>query len=130
MRTRDILRMARRDGKAAGIGAAGWALDFGRMTSAQERETAERILRGIDDCDPAILDGFNVPNLSGEYADDPTPRSLAEDYGVADDDSRAEWLIDELSTAWENAASESFWRKLAEDCRDVLTLAEYRAVTR
>ena len=43
---------------------------------------------------------------------------------------RAEWLIDELSTAWENAASESFWRKLAEDCRDVLTLAEYRAVTR
>lgn len=120
MRTRDILRMAKRDGKRAGIGAAGLALDFGRMTSAQERETAERILRGIDDCDPAILDGFNVPGLSGECADDPTPRSLAEDYGVADDDPRAEWLIGELSTVWENAASESFWREVARSCRESL----------
>ena len=120
MRTRDILRMAKRDGKRAGVNAAGWALDFGRMSLAQERETAGRVLRGIDNCDPAILDSFNVPNLSGAYADDPTPRSLAEDYGVADDDPRAEWLIDELSTVWENAASESFWREIARSCRESL----------
>ena len=128
MRTRDILRMAKRDGQWAGIGAAGWAIDFGRMTPRQERETAERVLRGIDACDPAVLDGFRVPNLSGEYADDPTPRSLAGDYGVADDDPRAEWLLDEICTVWEGAASESFWRKLAEDCRDVIRLSEYHSL--
>ena len=127
MRTRDILRAARRDGKAAGIGAAGWALDFGRMTSAQERETAERVIRGIEEGDPAVLDSFRVPNLSGEFADDPTPRSLAEDYGLSEDDPRAEWLPDEICTAWEDAASESFWRKLAEDCRDAVRLSEYHS---
>ena len=120
MRTRDILRMAKRDGKRAGVNAAGWALAVGRMTQLQERETAERVLRGIEDCDPAILDRFSVPNLSGEFAGDPTPRSLAEDYGIADDDPRAEWLVDELSAAWENAASESFWREIARSCRESL----------
>ena len=127
MRTRDILRAAKRDGKSAGIGAAGWALDFGRMTQRQERETAERVLRGIEEGDPAVLDSFRVPNLSGEFADDPTPRSLAEDYGLSDDDPRAEWLVDEICTAWEDAASESFWQKLAEDCRDSLRLFEYHS---
>lgn len=120
MRTRDIIREAKRDGRDAGKNAASWAWEPGRMMQRQERESAERILRGIEDGDPAILDAYRLPNLSGEYAGDPTPSSLMEDYGVADDDPRREWLEDAVRTAWEDAASSAFWSSLARSCHESL----------
>ncbi len=112
MRTRDILRAARKDGRDAGKAAASWCFD-GNTT----RETYLAFLKGAEDGDPAVLDRFNLPNLSGEYADDPTPQSLAEDYGISEDDKRAEWLIDDLCTEWENAAHTAFWDELERVAR-------------
>lgn len=107
MRTRDILRQARKDGRQAGLAAASWVFD-----GNTSKRTFERIANGIADGDPEVLDSLRGPNLSGEYADDPTPRSLAADYDLAEDDPRAEWLIDDLATAWEDAASLAFWHEV------------------
>ena len=115
MRTREILRNAKREGKRAGINAAGWAFMPGR--DRDSIGTARRILAGIEDGDPAILDAFRTPDLSGEFSGDPTPRSLAEDCGLDEDDPRSEWLQDKIANAWEDAASSSFWTSLERACR-------------
>ena len=103
MRTREMLAAARRDGKSAGIAAASWCFD-GNTTD----ETYRYFLEGYEAGDPAVLDRFNVPNLSGEWADSPTPASLADDYGIEADDER----LDSVCTEWENAASDAFWAEL------------------
>lgn len=108
MRTRNIIREARRLGREAGENAASWCID-GNTTD----ETKARIIRGYDDGDPEIMDMFRLPDLSGEYADGPTPRSLAEDIGIEEDDER----MDGACTAWEEAVSKSFWRELIHACR-------------
>jgi hypothetical protein len=106
MRTRDILRAAKRDGKAAGLARASWCFD-GNTTD----ETYRAFLKGFLDGDPAVMDQFNPPNLSGEYADDPTPHTLAEDYGTSAED------LDGVCQAWEDAASEAFWGELERVAR-------------
>ena len=112
MRTRDLLSMARKDGKAAGLGAASWCVDGNTTT-----ETCAAILKGIEDGDPAILDQFNTPNLSGEYADDPTPQTLADDYGIDEARDPDGFLLDEVCTEWEEAASSAFWTELERTVR-------------
>lgn len=108
MRTRDIMKQAYRDGQAAGKAAASWATD-GNTT----RKTYETILRGLEDGDPMVLDGFRLPDLSGEYADDPTPSTLAAEYGLSDDDDR----VGDACDAWENGVSDAFWSELERVCR-------------
>lgn len=55
------------------------------------------------------------PNLSGEWADNPTPRSLFEDLTGLDAHAEATWnadaynaLVDELSDAYESGVDETF----------------------
>ena len=115
MRTREILRAARRDGRAAGIGAASWAYD-GNTT----RETYARILKGFDDCDGEILDSHQWPNLSGEWAGDPAPRSLCHNYGVTDERDPDGYLMERIMDAWEDAAREAFETNLTRVCREAL----------
>lgn len=112
MRTRDIIRQARKDGREAGYNAAGWVFD-GNTTL----ETYRAALKGIEDGDPMILDGFSVPNLSGEWADSPTPQSLAEDYGLTEDNDPDGWRLDAACTAWEDAASLAFWHEVERTAR-------------
>lgn len=95
MRTRDAIRMAKRDGADAGRAAASWYFD-----GNTKDETYAAVLKGIEDGDPAILDTFPTPNLSGEWAGDATPQSLAEDYGI----EGREDAIDAVCSAWEDAA--------------------------
>jgi hypothetical protein len=104
--------MARKDGKTAGVGAASWCIDGNTTT-----ETYRTILRGIEDGDPAILDQFNTPNLSGEYAGDSTPQTLAEDYGIDETRDPDGLLLDEACTEWEEAASSAFWTELERSVR-------------
>ena len=83
MRTRDILRAARRDGRTAGENRASWAFD-GNTDAA----SYARVLKGLSDGDPMILDQFNPPNLSGEWARYPrqarhTARALRHPHGPA-----------------------------------------------
>jgi hypothetical protein len=65
----------------------------------------------LDDIDSAVPEGWPGPNLSGQWADEPTPESLLHDLGlephlVAADHAEA------LCDAWQNAADEVFARAL------------------
>lgn len=112
MRTREILRKARRDGREAGRAAASWCFD-GNTTDA----TYRYFLKGLEDGDPAVLDAYTAPNLSGEWAGDPTPQSLAEDYDLDETNDPEGWRLDEACRAWEDAASEAFWQELERAAR-------------
>ena len=112
MRTRDILRQAKRDGREAGINAASWVFD-----GNTPRASYARVLKGLDEGDPAVLDSINAPNLSGEWADSPTPVSLASDYGLDDKRDPDGLICEEACEAWENAASDSFWSEIEKECR-------------
>ena len=104
MRTRELLSAARRMGREDGLRAASWTWD-----GNTSRKTAERIVKLFEEGDPEVYDFFYAPNLSGEYADEPTPHSLARDLGLDDDDNRAEWLVDDLARTYEDAVSSTFW---------------------
>jgi hypothetical protein len=59
----------------------------------------------LGDADPAAMDRYREPDLSGEFADDLTPDSLAEQVGLTRDElcicpDEAE-LRDALADAWE-----------------------------
>jgi len=112
MRTRDILRQAKRDGRDAGTAAASWCFD-GNTTP----ETYAAFMQGLEDGDPAVMDQFNIPNLSGEYAGDPTPQTLADDYGLDGDRDPNGFILSEVCQIWEDAASEAFWAELERVAR-------------
>lgn len=105
MRTREVIREAKSLGFDAGNAAATWC-------EIDERN-AQRILTGWNDGGPEILDHFQLPDLSGEWADSPTPRSLAEDIGIEEDDER----LDDACSAWEEAVSEAFWNEIQRVCK-------------
>lgn len=111
MRTREAIREAKKDGADAGRAAASWIFD-----GNSSEESYRRILKGIEDGDPEIMDQFRVPNLSGEWADDPTPQSLAEDYGIEGRDD----VLDEICSAWEDAASTAFYAEIERIARQHL----------
>lgn len=100
MRTREALRAAKRMGREAGESAASWYVFHDENAKAN-------VLRGIRDGDPAIMDTFPYPNLSGEWADAPTPKSLAEDIGLDPESEQYDWLIDAICTEWEDAARDA-----------------------
>lgn len=98
-----VMREARKLGEEAGRNAASWTIDGNTNT-----ECAKRMVKGFDDGDPMILDGFNAPNLSGEWAGDPTPQSLTEELGIEDEPE----VIDDACTAWEEGVSDTFYSEI------------------
>lgn len=108
MRTRDAIRAARRDGATAGHNAATWVFD-GNTDDA----TYARVLRGLDEGDPAVYDAYNAPDLSGQWAGGETPASLAHTYGIAEGDER----MDDVCSAWEDAAADAFWAEVERAAR-------------
>lgn len=111
MRTRDLMQSARKLGKEAGENSASWCFD-----GNTKEETYRIVLRGIENGDPAVYDQFRQPDLSGEFADSPTPNSLAEELGIESDDER----LDDVCTEWENASNETFWHEIEKTCRKML----------
>jgi hypothetical protein len=109
----DHLERARALGHEAGRAAASWAFD-GNTTG----ETYRRTLKMLDDGDPEVWDHLpDLPNLSGEWAGDPTPDSLAREIlGVAATDHDRE-VVDELCDAWEAAAQETFTAEIERMAR-------------
>jgi hypothetical protein len=88
----DHEREAYRLGVAAAEAAASWAADGN--TSDEHRRT---VLAMLNDGDPMANDYLPArPNLSGEWADDPTPRSIAADVGYATPDRDADEPIDAI----------------------------------
>lgn len=102
-------------GLKAGKNAAEWsAMDLfgGRQTKPERaRANAKAII------DAEYLDG--VPNLSGEWANDPTPTSLTReilddikvDADSLSDDDFSDYL-EEVSESWEMGASEGYFIEL------------------
>ncbi len=105
MRTREIIRASRKLGQEAGHAAATWA--------EINESNAARILQGFEDCDPKVLDAFAWPDLSGEWADSPTPQSLAEEIGIDPEDDR----LDSACDAWEESSSRAFENEITRRCR-------------
>lgn len=99
---------ASRMGQAAGTAAADWVFD-GNTAS----EEYGRVLNGIEDGDPAVMDAFTEPTLSG---DGMTSAKLLNclDLPPAISDEEAARICD----AWEAGASEGFWHRLEKICRE------------
>ena len=106
--TTTLRNLAIAAGTSAGEAMANWVFD-GNTDLADYA----RILKGIQDGDPEVLDQLITPNLSGEWADDPTPQTLANDLGIETDDDR----LDGLCTLWEDAAHQAFWGEIEQTCR-------------
>jgi hypothetical protein len=94
-------------GRDAGHAAASWAID-----GNTDRATCARILAGITDGDPAVMDAYRVPGLSGEFADEYTPRDLAGELGLDPGDADDADAMRTVCDAWEAGASEAFWHEL------------------
>lgn len=93
---------ARERGCSDARAAASWIVD-----GNTDVEAARRLIRMIEDGDPAADDYMpRRPDLSGEFADDLTPDSLAEEITGADD-IEAE-LVDQLASAYEQGVSDTF----------------------
>lgn len=103
----EILDAAYARGCDAADAAASWAAD-GNTTPAH----AARVLAMLDDGDPEAWDHLPpTPNLSGEWADGPTPTSLAWDLcgpGADLDSDDGLELVDEIATRWEAGVSDTF----------------------
>jgi hypothetical protein len=88
-----LLDRARALGEERGRAAASWYFDGNTPDAAYAQ-----VLAGIEEGDPAILDTFPADPLSGEWADDPTPKTLLEGLGLDLEDERA----DDLCGAYED----------------------------
>lgn len=91
-------------GRAHGVSAGSWIID-GNSTE----ETARAILTGYEDGDPAIMDLEPAP-LSGEWADSPTPSTLADALELPEEYRGSE--LDQLCTDYELGFSEGFWAEV------------------
>lgn len=110
-------------GAEAGKNAADWWEQdaIGGRATRSERECAELTLRGLDDGDPLVLDSLPCPNLSGEWAGDPTPRSLAEELGFNPDGyNDGPEILSDLCDAWQDAASDAVVSAVESHCRSYL----------
>ncbi len=101
-------------GRDDGAAAASWY-------TIDDVDAAERVLRGIEDCDPLILDTFPAPDLSGQWAGEPGgPQVYAEILEDADmSDEEGDGFNDALDTycdAFRDAASDA----IATRAREVL----------
>lgn len=111
--TVDAIAAAEKMGNEAGQAAGAWVIDGN--TSAQ---TAREILTGLEDGDPAVLDLLPSAPLSGERADDPLPRDVLAELGLAEDD----YAADDALCAYEDGYSRGAEEQVAWAARAVLGL--------
>lgn len=100
MNTEKKIAKATELGAEHGKNAASWYFDGNTSI-----ESYRRVLKGIDDGDPEILDTFPTDNLSGEWADGYDTRDLERDLGL--NSFSDVLLIDECATAYMNAFSQA-----------------------
>jgi hypothetical protein len=96
-----LIEAARELGRHAGAAAGAWAAD-----GNTDRDAAAQVIAlgdAGDDFDDYLP---RRPDLSGEWADEATPRSIAEML-TGRDDAEPE-LVDAISSAWEAGVDETF----------------------
>lgn len=96
-------------GKEQGTNAAEWAIDPARLS----KEQMKAILKGIRECDLAVMDQFREPSLSGEFAEDMTLIKLCLELGISPTEGDDEYQA-HLAEVWEGAAQASFWAKIEQ----------------
>jgi hypothetical protein len=93
---------AREMGRQAGIAAASWVID-----GNTSQEHIQRMVAMYDEGDPEYHDYLPTrPNLSGEWADDPTPLSITTE--IVGDEVDPDPIVDAIAEAWEAGADETF----------------------
>jgi hypothetical protein len=105
-------------GEKAGRNHANWVEQdtFGGRCTGDQAEAARAVLKAIEDCDDGLYDG--LPNLSGEWADSPTPRSILEDVfhymNVTSEyeQTQLEDILDDLCEQWECGVRSGFESEL------------------
>ena len=102
---------AHKMGMEAGLAAASWVTD-----GNDNRDDFADILEMLDNGDPQVDEYLpQRPDLSGEWADSPTPRSLFEDITGLDAHAESSWnydgyqaVLEVICEAWEDGVSEVF----------------------
>lgn len=120
----DAIKTATKLGKRHGENSAHWYIQdsWGGRVTRGEKEAASAFLKGLENGDFAITDGFNPPNLSGEYADDMTPQRLMDHcFRFEDDYAECSDFEDDICLSYEDAASEAFWSALQQSAESVLS---------
>lgn len=109
-----ILDSAEELGYQAGRGAGSWVTDGNSTT-----DSYRRLLTGIEDGDPAVLDLLPVAPLSGEW-DGPTPASLAYDLGIDTTLEGTEVLLEEACERYEVGFDRGVQDEITETCNNQL----------
>lgn len=99
-------------GRERGKSAGSWMID-----GDTSPEQAAQICQGYEDGDPEIMDMEPAP-LSGEWADSPTPDSLADELELPEDARGTE--LDQLCTDYELGYSEGFWSEVIRSAHALL----------
>jgi hypothetical protein len=106
-----LAERAAKIGAEHGKNAASWVFD-----GNTDRETYARVLKGIEEGDPAVLAAHNVPSLSAEYMSEGYgERDLAEELDI-DPDGETEKL-DSAAEAYRLAAGQAFWDEVERAAR-------------
>lgn len=101
------LQAAKAAGREHGRSTGSWVID-GNTSD----ETIHTLLQGLEDGDPAVLDSLPADPLSGEWADDPTPASVLQEFSYTDDDPA---IDDEILQAYEDGFYEAVRETVEND---------------
>ena len=94
-------------GREAGKTAVGWVFD-----GNTPQEEYERVLRGIDEGDPAVLDATEPPAIGPAAGYD--PGDLARDLGI----EPADRSLPRAVSAYADAFTSAFWQETERAARD------------
>lgn len=110
-RLKEIFKAADALGARHGWGTADWYFD---RCESLKREDYLKVLKGMRDGDPEILDTFSNSPLSGEMADDLTPTKLWDELGV--NEQQRQVAGDEICEKFEEAFSRSYAANVEQQC--------------
>jgi hypothetical protein len=107
----EVIAAARESGREAARAAASWSAD-----GNSDPQSIRLTLKMLGDGDPEAWDRLPaMPDLSGEWADSPTPRSLFEELTGCDAHCEATWnqdtyqeVLESICEAWEAGVSDEF----------------------
>jgi len=120
-----LLRAARADGAATGHSLAEWWAQetIGGRATGNVKTRARRILAGIDDGDPAVLDGLPAtePITATDVSGDNRPERSNEAAAVPGWPAPTAREPDELSDAYLDSAHQAIVERVAQMCRMVLS---------
>jgi len=119
-----LITAMRANGQEAGTNAAGWWYQdtLGGRASGDVSEHARTTLTGLRDGDPVVMDSLPWSDLSGEWADGDTAKSV---YGDASGADWPEWetlageVQAELADAWCDAYGEALVSTVERYCISV-----------